>query len=234
MCIMTNPEDLYVKRYTTKVLCAAAGCEAVTFRAWRRRNSLFPETMDGRKNWNRFSIIDVLKVRLIVELTEHGLAAADAIWFAEEGATLIGMDIEGILSGEIEDSIVGFTHNSFGNAEDRVYDINIGAVTAKELPVPRVTFVRLGEGGEPLIDIMRKCRGPVTLLRLRSIVQRVVEQIRLFDPGDEMVAELAHGNWLEAETNEEEESATAAQRKVESSNADDPSVVVTSEDEPTS
>ncbi|TXN26162.1 hypothetical protein FV232_26280 [Methylobacterium sp. WL30] len=71
------------KQYTTSVLTRAAGCSPVTFRAWRNRNGLFPETKDDQK-WNRFSIIDICIVRAIVVITEFGVGAKEAIWSAEE------------------------------------------------------------------------------------------------------------------------------------------------------
>ncbi|MGU3538877.1 hypothetical protein [Methylobacterium sp. A54F] len=70
------------KQFTTATLTRVAVCEAVTLRAWRNRNGLFPETA-GSQGWNRFSLIDICVARAVVLMTTSGIAASDAIWFAE-------------------------------------------------------------------------------------------------------------------------------------------------------
>ncbi|POR40424.1 hypothetical protein [Methylobacterium sp. V23] len=68
--------------FATSILTRVAGCEAVTLRAWRNRNGLFPATM-GKQGWNRFSLVDVCIARTVVMMTASGIAAGEAIWFAE-------------------------------------------------------------------------------------------------------------------------------------------------------
>ncbi len=67
---------------TTATLTAVAGCSTGTLRTWRHRNGLFPDTA-GAHGWNRFSHIDVCIARTVVLMTAAGIAASEAVWFAE-------------------------------------------------------------------------------------------------------------------------------------------------------
>jgi len=69
-------------QFTTSILTRVAGCEAVTLRAWRNRNGLFPQTA-GKQGWNRFSLVDVCIARTVVLMAASGIAAGEAIWFSE-------------------------------------------------------------------------------------------------------------------------------------------------------
>jgi hypothetical protein len=66
------------KVFLASTLVSTVGCSSVTFRAWRNRNGLFPETQ-GSGGWNRFSIVDVLVAALVSELTSGGIAAQTAV-----------------------------------------------------------------------------------------------------------------------------------------------------------
>lgn len=70
-----NPDP---REYKASALCYVAGCEQATLRAWRRRNGLFPETMRNR-TWNRFSLADMSAAKLVVDLTNAGVAAQRAV-----------------------------------------------------------------------------------------------------------------------------------------------------------
>ena len=73
------------KIYFTSTLIAGAGCGSDTFRAWRNRNGLFPDTSGGGK-WNKFSVIDILVACLVNDLTRAGVSAqlaVDAAMIAE-------------------------------------------------------------------------------------------------------------------------------------------------------
>lgn len=76
------------KVYFTATLMAAAGCEADTFRAWRNRNGLFPETAGGGK-WNKFSVVDVLVTALVAQFTRRGMTAQLAVDAAMKASPLI-------------------------------------------------------------------------------------------------------------------------------------------------
>lgn len=76
------------KVYFTATLMAAAGCEADTFRAWRNRNGLFPETAGGGK-WNKFSVVDVLVTALVSEFTRRGMTAQWAVDAAMKASPLV-------------------------------------------------------------------------------------------------------------------------------------------------
>jgi hypothetical protein len=66
------------KVFFASTLCSATGCSSVTFRSWRNRNGLFPETQSTGV-WNRFSIADVLVAGVVFELTRGGIAAQTAV-----------------------------------------------------------------------------------------------------------------------------------------------------------
>ena len=84
--------DPLEKRLTSKTVCKVAGCEEVTFRAWRNRGhkkriGLFPETTmhaKGRRTVNLFSAVEATAVKLVTELTARGLFAAAAISAAND------------------------------------------------------------------------------------------------------------------------------------------------------
>lgn len=67
------------KIFFTSTLVHAAGCGSETFRAWRNRNGLFPETQGKRPRWNKFSIIDVMVASIVTELTKRGVMAQTAV-----------------------------------------------------------------------------------------------------------------------------------------------------------
>jgi hypothetical protein len=77
-CRETIPLPLS-KRFQTSMLIDAAGCQSDTFRAWRNRNGLFPETQNSGNKWNRFSFIDVMVAAIVTELTKRGLSAQLAV-----------------------------------------------------------------------------------------------------------------------------------------------------------
>ena len=62
------------KVFFASTLLHTIGCSSATFRAWRNRNGLFPETKDTG-GWNKFSIIDVLLTAIVFELTNAGIGA---------------------------------------------------------------------------------------------------------------------------------------------------------------
>lgn len=89
-----------VPRYTTSTLCAVAGCTPATFRGWRNRNGLFPETrVEGTNKtpWNTFSRLDICIARLVNRLVETSLSADKAVKFAS-GFGAVQLDM--LLSGE--------------------------------------------------------------------------------------------------------------------------------------
>jgi hypothetical protein len=76
------------KIYFTSTLIAGAGCGSDTFRAWRNRNGLFPETSGGGK-WNKFSVIDILIAGLVSDLTRTGVSAQLAVDAAMKAVPLL-------------------------------------------------------------------------------------------------------------------------------------------------
>jgi hypothetical protein len=66
------------KVFFASTLFSTVACSSATFRSWRNRNGLFPETQ-GSGGWNRFSIGDVLVTALVAELTKGGIAAQTAV-----------------------------------------------------------------------------------------------------------------------------------------------------------
>jgi hypothetical protein len=76
------------KRFQTSILVDAAGCPSDTFRAWRNRNGLFPETQ-GSNKWNRFSYVDIMITGIVADLSKRGLSAQLAVDAAMSSAPLL-------------------------------------------------------------------------------------------------------------------------------------------------
>lgn len=66
------------KVFFVSTLLHTIGCSSATFRAWRNRNGLFPETK-ASGGWNKFSVIDVLLTAIVFELTNAGIGAQLAV-----------------------------------------------------------------------------------------------------------------------------------------------------------
>lgn len=66
------------REYLASAICYVADCEQATFRAWRRRNGLFPETKVAG-GWNRFSLADMAVATLVSRLTSSGYGAQFAV-----------------------------------------------------------------------------------------------------------------------------------------------------------
>src|SRR3954462_692781 len=147
------------KQFTTSALVQAAGCNPVTFRAWRNRNGLFPETAGGQ-GWNRFSILDVCIVRTIVVLTEHGISARDAIWFAQDGH--LGTVLRSVIDDYGMSPIIGF-----------------GRAPGEERPY----FMTFLDPEEAVASLLDRARGIVTLLDLRLVVEHVCDGLGLSQSG---------------------------------------------------
>lgn len=79
------------KVFLASTLCGAVGCSSITFRSWRNRNGLFPETQSSGV-WNRFSIADILVAGVVFELTRGGIAAQTAVEAAMKASSgLVGL-----------------------------------------------------------------------------------------------------------------------------------------------
>ena len=80
--------DINLPQFHSPTLTEIAGCNSVTFRAWRLRNGLFSNqarTGTGKKSWNLFSVVDIAVARTVVELIRHGFTAEKAIDIADFG-----------------------------------------------------------------------------------------------------------------------------------------------------
>lgn len=138
-------------QFTTSTLTRVAGCEAVTLRAWRNRNGLFPETA-GKQGWNRFSLVDVCIARTVVLMTASGIAAGEAIWFAEMHLrTPFKLAHTNDLNGELS-GIVAFAPK--GKSETATF--------------------RLYVGPQDVVDTISEFGGLVTLLDLTLIHAQVL------------------------------------------------------------
>lgn len=76
------------KMFFTSTLIDAAGCQSDTFRSWRNRNGLFPETM-GTGKWNKHSIVDILVAAIVTDATQRGLSAQLAVDAAMAAAPML-------------------------------------------------------------------------------------------------------------------------------------------------
>ncbi|ESX91793.1 hypothetical protein [Mesorhizobium sp. LNJC403B00] len=161
-------------------VCVVAGCKDVTFRAWRRRNGLFPELWGGR-TVNHFSILDICMVRLVVVLTRHGLGADDAVAFVQGKDLLFGLKL--YLSGMLDDSrgeeIVGFSFSEETTADTKVMLMEGEGtiVAAGDVPPPRITYFHEGAGQATLSEAMKNNRGVATFLSVRAIVDHVLDRL---------------------------------------------------------
>jgi hypothetical protein len=168
--------DAAEKRFNTSTLVAASGPEIGTFHKWRSRNGLFPETM-GAQGWNKFSLIDICVVRIIVVLTAHKLSADLAVNLAQR---------------------VGHTYLSslFGQNQaqnNRFLALYRGDPNSNQ----DATFILLDDE-DTIIDGMRQAGsaayfanpdpfephlgGVLTIIDLVSIVSHVIQRIRMLEP----------------------------------------------------
>ncbi|WP_189587323.1 MerR family transcriptional regulator [Mesorhizobium sp. M8A.F.Ca.ET.167.01.1.1] len=177
------------KQFSAPQVCEAAGCKQVTLRAWRRRNGLFPETQTDRRQNHFYSLTDVCIVRAIVVLTHHGLAAEDAIEFAQDQYFGMGLGhyIEEFFLNDgrsIRDSIVGFFMGDGTKPGDRIFDFDSNeTVDAADRPKSRLTFLIFGAGEDPLISCLSNPTGAVTFVNLKTIVQHVMDALALVRVG---------------------------------------------------
>lgn len=158
------------RKFLTSTLVAAAGCKAVTFRAWRNRNGLFPETKDSG-GWNRFSVVDICIVRAVVVMTEHGIPADDAIWHAEH---IQRFAFPRILAGQAWTHLEGFFAGALRTPDD-----------PPDWVEPRCTFIGMGPD-DPVGPLLKKTKGIVTIVDLHPIVDHVITELASLQP--EMVA----------------------------------------------
>lgn len=146
--------DFGVKSLTTATLCAVAGCSAATFRAWRNRNGLFPETRAPGSNarpWNRFSVLDVCVARTVSNLVQAGFSADNSVEVANSSSEIF---LEALTS------LARTAQEQDENAKDRYgfFWIEDGALNARngtieniltllsedgqsETPMPEITLV---------------------------------------------------------------------------------------------
>lgn len=170
------------RKFLTSTLVAVAGCKAVTFRAWRNRNGLFPDTKESG-GWNHFSIVDICLVRAIVMMTNHGLPADDAIWFAQ---TTLRQDFKRILDGTSEQFYVAFFKGGVNRAEPVLIVKDDGHLDFREgadpdFVEPRCTFINCA-GADKLADILARTKGIATVIDLMSIAEHVISELRELSP----------------------------------------------------
>lgn len=176
--------DSFDKTYATSTLVAAAGCEAVTFRAWRNRNGLFPETKGGTK-WNRFSVLDICVARTVTMLTAHGISAADAVWYSQEHCKPA---LSSWLSGPesafnippIIGIYMGMPQNFDPNAKVLAIDKdgNRRLLLRSEEPASRITMASPYEN-ETVEAFLNRTSGISTIIDLRMIIRHVAKQLEM-------------------------------------------------------
>lgn len=185
-CIVMYATD---RIFPAAKVCEAAGCKDVTFRAWRRRNGLFPELWGGR-TVNHFSILDVCMVRLVVVLTRHGLGADDAVAFVQGKDLLFSLKL--YLSGMLDDNdrgekIVGFSFSEETPADTKVMlmEGERTIVAAADVPPSRITYFHEGAGQTTLSEAMKNNKGVATFLSVRAIVDHVLDKLGVTASVDE-------------------------------------------------
>lgn len=161
------------RSFTTSALTAAAGCEPMTFRTWRNRNGLFPETAGDRK-WKRFTVVDVCIVRAVAAMTAHGLGASHAINIAQDN---LRFEFERLLAGERDTSLVGFFIGGLQNDELIVHsddEVNSQIAKTKDRTESAYSFLFL-EDEASLIKVMSRTKGVFTVIDLKALVQQVLD-----------------------------------------------------------
>jgi hypothetical protein len=163
-----NDLDVEEKLYTTATVCSAAGVKAVTFRAWRARNGLFPETLGGKK-WNRFSFLDICVVRAVVVLIEHGLGAEDAISLAHGRQRPIRLDerFREFFRGNVTCPVIGFSRGDPFEAPS----------------LNSLGLWEFGNGSESIPALMNRTGGVLTLVDLRAVVDHVLNGLAGLNEG---------------------------------------------------
>lgn len=74
----------------------ASDCQASTLRAWHNRLGLLSRENDG--TWRRYTVAEVLQIRLVVVLTARGIVAADAVEIANNMKELAEESVQGLHS----------------------------------------------------------------------------------------------------------------------------------------
>lgn len=174
--------DIRARIHQTSTLVAVAGCKSVTFRAWRHRHNLFPETKDA-KGWNYFSIIDMCVLRAVVVMTEHGLAVDDAVWHADKWLRL---NFAALLEDRDTSYLHGFMRGSSALSEPTVFvDETTGQVsTSAPDHWPReasASFIAIGPE-ESVGAILAKARGAITIFDLRAVTTHVLTELAALQP----------------------------------------------------
>ena len=159
---IANPVGAYVgelheRNWDTPTVIRIAGCEQATLLQWRRKYGFLGGAEPGRGRVGyKHSLLDICVVCAAVELVEHGIDPADAC----SDDAILKAQIELLISGDVHSQILGFHRGS-----DR--------------PDIRVAFYYLGSD-QTLGEIIEKTPGGViTLLDLRSIINRVLKKLGL-------------------------------------------------------
>jgi len=172
------------RKYLTSTLVAVAGCKAVTFRAWRNRNGLFPQTKDTG-GWNHFSIVDMCVARSVVVMTEHGLPVDDAIWQADKWFRAY---FKILLRGEKITYLHGFLRGpTFETGEPVAYADEDSGEVSSELPKhwpskTSASFISIDNDQSVSEIVARAQSGVITIIDLRSIIAHVVGELRELSP----------------------------------------------------
>jgi len=175
--------DWRERKHLTSTLVAVAGCKAVTFRAWRNRNGLFPETQEA-SGWNRFSVIDICVARAVVVMTEHGFPADEAVKEADKWYRLYFSDL---LSGSDVFRWQGYVKGGLAeNDEPTTYVDTETGVVSTERPAHWTgkvasSFMSIGSD-QTVADLMSRTKGLITVIDLRSIVAHVVAELVALAP----------------------------------------------------
>lgn len=159
------------KSFTTSTLTQVAGCTADTLRTWRNRNGLFPATANTA-GWKRFSLVDICTVRAVVLMTEHGVTANHAVWFAN---SQLQMDFEALLLGVPFSRFVAIIRNPKPSPDKTLVMRSDGTgeiIDGKDLPPQEVLFKRLAEDAS-ISSAMELSHGIATIIDLDEIVSQV-------------------------------------------------------------
>lgn len=149
------------KRHLTSTVVAVAGCSPVTFRAWRNRNGLFPETQ-GTDGWNVFSEGEIAAVRMVVVLTGLGIGAQVAVDAAMQALPTFKKLYEQAIRGDAEN----LTPIPLVAVIDRTEDE----------PDPSILMVHAGDSVGSVLR--RVAYGTAVMVNLLEIAEHVSEELK--------------------------------------------------------
>jgi hypothetical protein len=144
------------RHWDTPTVIRIAGCEQATLLQWRRKYGFLGGAEPGRGRVGyRHSVVDICLICTAVAMIQHGIDPVDAC----SDDPFLRLQIEGLITGELRDHILGFHRGS-------------------ERRACHVSYYFLG-ADQTLGEVINTPDGIITLLDLRKIIDRVFKALHL-------------------------------------------------------